>query len=558
MSVRKGLVLLLAFSTLAFLVGCGSSNSSPAPQPPPGGAFSNSNLSGTYVFSISGTDQAAGAPYAIVGTFIANGQSTGGITGGTIDIVDPEFTTFAVAAPINNNGKYSISADGRGSMTIGMANNPFGQNMTFDLVLQNSSHGLITEFDTNGSGSGTFDLQTASLTQASLAGPFAFSFSGVDANTGNPLSTVGGFTLDASGNITASSGAEDFNDANTATPFANAALSGVVALGPSSTPGTTLASALGSLSFDVYAIDATHLKFIETDAIEYLSGEAFAQSSTSVPTGSLAFTLSGFLPFNGTSSIPFAGGGFIVTDGGGNITSASSEDYNSNGNASPAPFSFSGTYSNAGSLIPGRSVLTFADTFIGGSSTPTYAAYPSSGGLLLLEIDNAGILVGAGSAPQSNTSFNPPQGYALNLTGINLSIGDEVDDIAEFATTATTCNSNSATFCGLIDENSAPGGGPIAPQVFDGIFGTVGSTAGRYGLQTTTGNNTQNGGNVLTFYSVDGTTFPFIESDNGQVATGVLVLQNATDPSPALARTQTHMFVPPPLVRARVVSKKKQ
>src|SRR5271156_801606 len=131
MSVRKGLVPFLALSTLAFLVGCSSSNSSPAPQPPPSGAFSNSNLSGTYVFSVSGVDQ-NNVPYAIVGTFTANGSGgngTGGITGGTIDIVDPE-TTSVFGAPINGNGQYSISKDGRGQMTIGMANNPFGQNMT--------------------------------------------------------------------------------------------------------------------------------------------------------------------------------------------------------------------------------------------------------------------------------------------------------------------------------------------------------------------------------------------------------------------------------------------
>ena len=176
----------------------------------------------------------------------------------------------------------------------------------------------------------------------------------------------------------------------------------------------------------------------------------------------------------------------------------------------------------------------------------------------MLEIDDDGILVGAAYPPQTSSAFNPPEGYGLNLTGLNLTGENEVDDIAEFSTTATTCNSNSATFCGLIDENFTPGGGPLTPQVFDGTFGAIGSTAGRYGLGTTTGNNTENGGNILTFYTVDGTTYPFIESDNGQVATGVLVLQNATDPSPALARTQTHMFVPPPLVRARVVSKKKQ
>ena len=73
MSVRNGIALLLALSTLLFLAGCGSGSNSPAPVPPPSGNFSNANLNGTYVFSVSGTDS-TGAPYAIVGTFTANGS----------------------------------------------------------------------------------------------------------------------------------------------------------------------------------------------------------------------------------------------------------------------------------------------------------------------------------------------------------------------------------------------------------------------------------------------------------------------------------------------------
>ena len=77
--------------------------------------------------------------------------------------------------------------------------------------------------------------------------------------------------------------------------------------------------------------------------------------------------------------------------------------------------------------------------FAGGTS---YAAYPSSGGLLLLEIDNAGITSGA-AYPQTSTTFGAPEGYAFNLTGIylgnpNFGISpEEVDDIAEFASNSS-------------------------------------------------------------------------------------------------------------------------
>lgn len=551
MSVRNALVLLLALSTLSLLVGCGSSNNSPTVVPPPTGSFSNSNLMGTYVFSISGLDN-AGAPFAIVGTIAADGtggNGKGGISGGTIDIVDAEFTpVFGVS--INGNGFYSVGQDGRGQATIGTSTtNPFNSNLTFDFVLTSSSHGLITEFDGNASGSGTIDLQTSGLTQASLAGPYAFSFSGVDGNTFDTLATAGAFTLGADGTIAAGAD-EDFNDADL--PYIDQSLSGSVALGPSSTPATTLSSTLGGLTFDVYAIDSTHLKFIETDALEFLSGDAYSQTSATVPTGNLAFTTAGFLGAPIASAVPFAAGGYMNTDGGGGI--AGSEDENDDGSPSPAAVTFSANYSSAGT---GRFVLNNFANFIGGTQ---YAAYPSSGGLLLLEIDGFGVTTGVAYAPQSTTTFASGQGYGLNLTGLNLTDGVEVDDISEFSVpTGTTCPTG-FTLCGIIDENFAPGGIPTPPAglALDGTLAGP-DASGRYSLVATAGNSsntTLNGGFGLTFYSVDGTTFPFIESDPGQVATGVIVLQNSAAASAATAHS--HMFVPRPLFRAHSVQRKRK
>ena len=242
--------------------------------------------------------------------------------------------------------------DGRGTATLGTAS-AFGS-VTFEFVLQNSSHGFITEFDGNASGSGTIDAQAA----ATPTGSYAFSLSGTD-GSGNPMVTVGAFTLATNTNIVPIplSGAEDFNDADLAYP--NQSLSGGFSLGPSSTPTTTLTTeSFGTLTFDVYAIDSAHLKLIETDGVEFLSGEAYSQPSATVPTGSLPFTLAGYFPYSTTSPAPSAAGGFMVTDGQGGITNASTEDVNDAGTVSSAPASFTGNYSNAGSLIPGQSRLT--------------------------------------------------------------------------------------------------------------------------------------------------------------------------------------------------------
>jgi hypothetical protein len=550
MSVRNALVLLFALSTLSLLVGCGSSSSTKV-VPPPTGSFSNSDLSGTYVFSVSGTD-VNGAPYAIIGTFIANGQGgngQGGITGGTIDINDAEFPPPVFDVSINNNGYYSVGPDGRGQMTIGTTTaNPFGDNMTFDFVLSSSSHGLITEFDGNGTGSGTIDAQAAGITQASLTGTYAFMFSGTDGN-GDPFATVGSFNVEPN-NIAPSTvvGTQDFNDANLAYP--NYSLSGSLTLGPQATPSTVLSTgAFQTLTFDVYAIDATHLKFIESDDIEFLSGDAYSQTSGTIPSEALAFTLAGFFPFSGESSVFAAAGGFMVTDGAGNITNASTEDVNDNGTPSSAPVTFSATYTAAGT---GRFTLNDFSGFFGGSE---YVAYPYSNGLFLLEIDDDGIMVGAAYTQSSIIpTFASAQGYGLNLTGYNLTNGVEVDDIAEF--TAATGGTLSS---GLIDENADPDGSQFGAPFYglaltNGVYNGP-DASGRYGLAADA--NTLNGGFGLTFYAVDGTNFPFIETDDGgQVATGVIVLQTPTSPQPAVAKP--HMFIVPRLVRAHGALRKKK
>jgi hypothetical protein len=534
MSIRNGIVLLLALSTLT-LLGCGGSNNNTVAVPPPSGGFSNSNLSGTYVFSVSGYDFDS-FPYAIVGTITANGSGgngKGGITGGAVDIVDAEATP-ALDLSVNSTGYYQVGVDGRGQFTIGTTPaNPFGSNLTFDFVLQNSSHGLITEFDSNGTGSGTLDLQ-ASLTQIP-AGPYAFSFSGSDGGA-NALATVGAFSLDSNGAIL--TGDEDLNDGDLAYPVQ--VPSGTVVLGPSSTPATLLNTQLGTLTFDVYAIDATHLKFIETDDADFLSGDAFSQPTAAI-SGTMAFTLGGLFAGN-----PAAAGGFMVTDGAGNINIASSEDVNNNGVASEVPVNFSATYSAAGT---GRFTLSDFSGFFGGT---LYAAYPSSGGLLLLEIDDSGTMSGA-AYPQTSTTLSGAEGYGLNLAGVNLSYDTEVDDIAEFTAegTGATCDKAGDILCGIIDENYIGANPPYYAQSLVGSYGAI-DALGRYGIAATSGagSGTLNGGFDLTLYTADGTTFPFIESDGGQVATGVVVLQNASDPQ---AGVRSRMFISRPIVRPHAV-----
>ena len=541
MSVRKTLVLLLAVFALSFLVACGGGGNGTVTNPiaPPTGSFSATSLNGTYVFSVSGVDQNNGAPYAILGTLIANGS--GKITGGTLDINDSaEFTSPAAGATINNNGFYSVTADGRGQATIGTNISNF-QNLTFDFVLSSSSHGLITEFDSFGSGSGTLDLQASNTTPT---GAYAFSLSGAS-SSGTPWAAVGNFAISGA-SVT---GLEDLAE-GPLLAYTNQPLTGSLALTSSNGPATTLTTTAFNGLFDVFAIDSTQLKFIEMDNTATLSGDAFAQTSTALPTGNLSFTLLGAT----SAGAPFAAGGIMSNSSGAGGAVTGTEDYNSDGSLSSAttPGPFSATLTADG---VGRYTLGGFATFVGGSS---YAAYPSSGGLLLLEIDSGGITVGAAYAQTAGATFAASQGYGLNLSGTNLGAAtgsiQEVDDIAEF-----TANSN-ATISGVLDENFSPGGSPQSglPLVTSGSnFGAI-DTSGRYGLSVAVGNNNVSsleGGLTLTFYAVDGTTFPFIESDSGQVATGVIVLQNPSAATPALSKSH-NLFVPRPLIHPHTKEQK--
>jgi hypothetical protein len=529
MSMRNVFALVLAVSGSVFLAACGSNSSTPRPVCPPSGCFSASNLNGTYVFTVSGSDFNTGAAYSIVGTINANGS--GGITGGTIDVNDAQIG-FAPGLSVNNNGTYSVGQDGRGNITISTSQtNPFENSLTFDFVLANNQQGLITEFDSNGTGSGTLDLQSAGT---SLNGSYAFLFSG--GNSGlEALAAAGNFGLTGSG----------FQDLNSGGLDSSGAISATVVLGPSSSPGTTL----GGRIYDVYAINADHLKFIEMDSNGTLSGDAFSQPSTSMPVGTLAFTLEGLLGV-GSSAVPAASGGFMVMQSGGAIANTSTEDINDDSAVSSS--SFSGTYTPAGT---GRYTLGSFSGFAGGTS---YAAYPSSGGLLLLEIDDAGIMAGSASNPQTSTSLAGSTGYGLNLTGENLSAGIEVDDIAEFVTSTNNCTDFSGTavsgttITGLIDENSDEGS--VQGTVLCGTYSAP--DANGRGQITVGSVNTLNTGLGLTFYTVDGTMFPFIETDTGQVSAGVFLPQSATG-TPAIAKAH-NMYIPRASFRPRTASQKRK
>jgi hypothetical protein len=394
----------LLFGWVLALVGCGGTA---VFAPPPVGMFSNASLKGAYAFAVSGVNSFGF--FSIAGSLQADGN--GNITAGVEDVNSASgvFPNLAIT------GKYTISADGRGTATLFSSLNP----VNIDFVLVSGQHALVIRFDNNATASGTMDLQDSSaFSTNALQGAFAFDLFGID-GVGNTLATAGMFSSTNSGSLTG--GTEDFNDNGAVS--ANLALIGSLNLGSADGRGiAALTTSLGTLDFAFYVVDANHLKLVEIDSTPVLAGDAFRQQGT-FSNGSL----SGAYPFTlGGSSLlaPFAAGGIFTADGNGNIVSGV-EDINNNGSVAQN-LSLSGGYSIASN---GRGTLTLTNA--GGSSH--FVIYPSTGGIQMLEIDSTVISSGSALAQQGAAFSNASiQGnYGLNFTGVT--IGGEIDAIAQFS-----------------------------------------------------------------------------------------------------------------------------
>jgi hypothetical protein len=517
MSVRTGFVLLVALSALLFLAGCGSS--SPAAQAPPTGGFTASNFNGTYVFSTAGYDSSnPGYFLTIAGTLVANGNL--GLTG-TVDIVtsDPIYALSPNQSQSIGNASYTLGPDGRGQINFTAATAQGNTPFTLDLVLSSNAHGQITEFDANGTGSGTIDLQTLP-SQSQLAGSYTFNISGTGPGSGAAsFATVGTMTLGSGGNVTA--GFQDFNNGGGITADSALSTSDFVNVGTGTTPGSAdFITPLGNYTFDVYAIDSTHLKLIETDGLLVTVGDAFTQATALPTSATLAFTMSG----GDTSGLPLGIGGFIPLDSNSNILAGGLEDFNDGGTFNQNT-SFTGGFSP---LTNGRSVLTLSNFENGDTNeiagTYTFAAYPftSNGvtGVELLEIDQetqANEITSGVAYVQTGTTFAASQGYGLDLSAINIASGEgefEEDDIAEFT-------SSSTGFTGILDINDE---GSTTPQ--QSLSGTYSAAAAGY--YNVTINQTDYDLETFNLYAVNDSTFLMLEIDPGQIGTGAVEIQNAT------------------------------
>jgi hypothetical protein len=445
----------LCFALLVALTGCssggGTANVSGVGGTSGGGTTGtggatgpNSLLDGQYAFTFSGTATATGNPISLAGSFKADGM--GDITAGVEDYNEISFASGVPSVLLKGQtitGSYTIGTDGRGTLNLTIAS----ISQTFKFAIETNGHGQLTRFDSGASGSGTFDLQTASAFSLSAlqVGSYAFDWNGTD-SSGVPYSAVGAFNLSSG---TASGGAADLDDNEPeGGTYVQDTVSGTLQAPDTNGHGTatiTYDSTVYTYGYDI--VSASRILLIQTDANATTVGEADLQTGTfattsSLPAGSYAFSLNG-IPYE------FAAVGQIVTDGNGNIASS---DVIENTEGTVTAATFPGTYLASdvidGVHVNGRFQMSLTSEPSGlAESFILYMISPTQ--VLIMENDTNhltfGQLLTQTGGPFPATSLNG--NYGVNFSGIATMF--ESDVVGQF----TAAGSTGTLPAGTVDIN---------------------------------------------------------------------------------------------------------
>ena len=527
--ILMGLVSAAALWTAA----CSSGGGQTIPPPPPAGNFSDASLNGQYAFVTSGEvlTGTAFASIARVGSFTADGL--GHITGGVEDVNAEGQVTNAVAI---TGGTYTVLADGRGFMNLVLGQS----SIDFGIVLTSTSDGLLIDETANSSqastGSGNFTKQNSALfSVASIAGPYVFDFSGLDASQqfGCPCteSLIGQF--DVSGGVI-NPGSFDDNDNTT---LSNGNFTGTLATDglnpqePITASGRGVALIAGQ-NFVFYIVDSNRVRFISTNG-GMLSGDAVSQSN-SIPASlnainsSFAFSVGGSSPNGGLTRV-----GRLTASGSAlskmlmDVNDATDEiQFNNLSNGSITGYD----------PTTGRGALSFQDS---NGTTYSFIFYLSSAnGGVIQDVSPSGTVgfarvVADGSIlTQSGspfTSSNISGTYAMNWSGLVVASGnfqDEEDLLAQ----VTASNLNLTGTGDIFQFTSA---NPV-PQFDFGVAGSItiagDGTSSASGQRNNMTVNLNNAAPVhFVVYFVNPQLAFFANSDNNgtpRIVTGILKAQN--------------------------------
>ena len=230
-------------------------------------AFSTAALAGSFAFNVSGVD-GVGASFSSVGSVTTD--NTGAVSTGVVDSADNG--SISTNVPVTG-GALAVGSNGRSTLDITTA----AGTVSFAAYVVDANHVKMVETDTT-TGSqlaGEAFRQPAGLTNASVAGPFAFTVAGLDATQGLPFASGGVLNADGAGTVT--SGTEDFSELNF-NPAIGLGILGTSTYSISGVRGTlNLQTSDGSAaSFAIYPT-VNGVQVLETDQGVVATGSAFGQ-----------------------------------------------------------------------------------------------------------------------------------------------------------------------------------------------------------------------------------------------------------------------------------------
>ncbi len=244
----------------------------------------DSGFTGSYAFLIGGSFSASNVmgPLTRGGRFTADGS--GGLSG---VFADQDFNggPVSVSPTTITSASYAIDTTvaGTGRGAIALTDSKQGQwNFTFYLI--SPSQAVIQDQSIGTVGDGTMLAQTGGpFTNSSVAGPYAFSWSGVNLSAGFEEDFVGQYAL-ASSTSNNVSGGMDFTELTSKQGvFLNVALNGTQTINPDGTQRNTFTVTSGTspsstYNFKLYIVNANTVFFVGADTVRVDAGIASRQN----------------------------------------------------------------------------------------------------------------------------------------------------------------------------------------------------------------------------------------------------------------------------------------
>lgn len=350
---------------------------------------------------------------------------------------------------------------------------------------------------------------------ASLRGPFAFSYVGDD-STGF-RAVAGRFVADGAGTI--QGGLEDFDSFGSPIASAVAITSGTYTVGADGRTRAQVTTSKGTETWQFVLTSTSHALLIRFDSSVTGHGTIDQQnlndlSSPSVIAGNYAFSV-----FGGDATfLPMGVAGRFTADGAGGIpSSASIVDENDNGTLkTPAAgdTSLSGSYSfDAANSGTGRGTLTLSSTSIGQLQFAFYIVDNTH--LYLIETDKNAYLAGEVYAGTTGSSFTLG---ALSASNYVFTAGGNSSSAAYAAGGVFAADGNGNVTSGTLDSDS--GGTVKSSTSISTSTYTVDATTGRVDLKL--------GSMEFATYPTAANTALMLELDSTAVSSGTAYVQAAS------------------------------